>query len=213
MFARTVKTAESCVAADAHWRRSRRLLGAGLLLTAALKAAGMLGATWDPVGVFRAPGMLLLVVEVEFALAIWLLSGAANRACWVCTLLCFIALAAAAGYLWWVGEPACGCLGPVRAPPLAMLVLDVTAIALLSASRPHRFVAVRPSPGASRALVVGTRRHNRWRLCHWLDGNQLCRTRGGIWPYRLRKERAPACFAQDGLDWRVRPRRIARSAN
>lgn len=148
MLSRTKGLGRLTIGRDARWRGTRMLLGTVLLVSATLKAAGLLGANWGPVGLFRSPAMLLSAIELEFALSIWLLSGIAAPVCWMFTLLCFGGLAATAGYLLRTGAPTCGCLGPLRAPPVAMLVVDLFAIALLSRCRPPRLPGAPPRIGS-----------------------------------------------------------------
>lgn len=143
------------------WLHTRRLLGGLLLVSAGLKAAGIIGAKWDPTGIFRSPGLILFAIEVEFSLSFWLLSGVAARLCWASTIACFFVLAGVSAHLWRAAEPECGCLGPVRAPPLAMLVVDIIAIALLVVFRP-------PSAVAIRGLANG---NHRWLLCVGILGS------------------------------------------
>ena len=104
-------------------------LGLLLGLAAFLKLAEMLRETTLATELVSSPWFAL--AEVEYLLALWLLSGFAKRWSWAAALLTFGIFAIASLYFGLSGAPTCRCLGPVRLSPWASLLLDAAAIVAL----------------------------------------------------------------------------------
>ena len=80
---------------------------------------------------------LILTVELEFALAIWLLSGLFKKAAWLVSLLCFSAFSAITLYKGSTGAESCGCFGSVHVNPwITLFAIDLPAVIALSIFRP-----------------------------------------------------------------------------
>ena len=71
-----------------------RFLGLLLLTAAVLKGWQLLTGPLPNSGIWSYRPLLILAVELELALAIWLLSGLFNKAAWLAALLCFSAFSA-----------------------------------------------------------------------------------------------------------------------
>ncbi len=114
-------------------------IAAGLfLLTAALLKASSAGPETNPL--LQKAGHLvgLLAVQVEFALGLWLLTGAFPSAARFVGAATFAAFAAVNAWLGMQGESSCGCLGRhVSVNPWAMMALDLAVSASLLTFRPR----------------------------------------------------------------------------
>ncbi|MCK4823290.1 hypothetical protein KA005_46485, partial [bacterium] len=81
---------------------------------------------------------LILTVEFELALAIWLLSGLFKKAAWLATLLCFSVFSAITLYKGITGAESCGCFGPVHVNPwITLFAIELPAVLSLSIFRPR----------------------------------------------------------------------------
>jgi hypothetical protein len=129
-----------------------RCLGALLVATAALKLHG-LGA--DPIarrGVFSAPELQLVAVQIEVILALWLWVGKAPVGPWLASLAVFCSFAAASFYLGWVGQSSCGCAGAlISVSPWYAFGADLCIVAALVLGRPD----VKPTWDDPRTHLVG----------------------------------------------------------
>jgi hypothetical protein len=87
-------------------------------------------------GIFSSPEIQLGVIELEFFLAFWLISGIRPLGSWIVGLLTFGGFAAVSAYLGWVGQSSCGCLGKLSVNPWYAFALDTVVIATLLVGRP-----------------------------------------------------------------------------
>jgi hypothetical protein len=119
-----------------------RVLVAILLLAAAgLKAHQLATEPTAEGDLWSHRWFLILWVEVELALGLWLASGLARRAAWGVALACFAGFAAIALYKGISGETSCGCFGRIEVNPWHTLILDVVVAAALLLFRPPLRVA------------------------------------------------------------------------
>ncbi|AMV24332.1 hypothetical protein VT84_08040 [Gemmata sp. SH-PL17] len=131
------------------------ILGLTLAAAGGLKTAEtLLGAPPPPLGSGRLPAALLSGWPVvEFALGLWLASGArpsAARAVGIVLLLAFSGLTL---HQVVTGLRDCGCFGPVKVPPTATLAFDLTMLAGLVALKPR--LAEPPARRWAVAAAVG----------------------------------------------------------
>ena len=145
----------------AHWNLMPKLLpftlvarclALLLIVTAALKLHG-LGA--DPIarrGVFSAPELQLVAVQIEVLLAFWLWVGKAPVGPWLASLAVFSTFAAASFYLGWVGQGSCGCAGAlISVSPWYACGADLCILAALALGRPD----VKPAWDDPRTHLIG----------------------------------------------------------
>ena len=132
------------------------LLGSFLLVTALLKLYSLIAAPFEPQFLLPHRWQHLVLIEVEVALGVWLLSGQALRAAKVAGIAFFALAAWASIYLGWIGEESCGCFGKVRASPWIALAVDLgclTVLFFVRGSPSDRFVSVFKSFGVQ--VVLG----------------------------------------------------------
>ena len=129
------------------WRAPviRYVAGLVLLATALLKILGTSVSGVPAIGWLSSPRVQLTVIQGELFVAVWLLSGYVQRSAWLAAFATFLTFAAASGYLGWIGQVDCGCLGPIRASPWYMFGFDIAAVAVLWTARPK----LRPDWGAA----------------------------------------------------------------
>lgn len=152
-------------AAPRHGERSAvpfqvtRLALAAVLLTAALLKASWGGSALFASGILESPWFLVLLVEFEIALALWLLSGVAPGRARVVAAAWFIALGVVSASKALAGEENCGCFGDlVAVSPWLTLSFNVAAVVALAAFAP-------PGLPFERTLPRPVARHRRcWRL-------------------------------------------------
>jgi hypothetical protein len=132
----------------------RILLGLLLLAAAALKGHQLLTAPVTGRSVLESRGFLVALVEVEFLLGVWLLSGLFRRAAWWAALACFSAFAPVALFKALSGERDCGCFGAVEVNPWLTAALDAAAVAALLAFRPRPTPDRRPGGQALHAAAA-----------------------------------------------------------
>lgn len=114
-----------------------RLLGILLLIAAALKGWQLLTEPVANNDIWSYRPFLILTVEFELALAIWLLSGLFKKAVWLVSLLCFSAFSAITLYKAITGADSCGCFGSIHVNPwISLLIIDLPAVMALSIFRP-----------------------------------------------------------------------------
>ena len=113
-----------------------RLLGGLLLAAAVLKGWQLLAEPVANKDLWTYRPFLVLTVEFELALGIWLLSGLLKKAAWLAALLCFSAFTIVTLYKGLTGAESCGCFGTVLVNPwITLLVIDVPAVILLAIFR------------------------------------------------------------------------------
>ncbi|UCG49940.1 MAG: hypothetical protein JSU94_09175 [Phycisphaerales bacterium] len=116
-----------------------RLLGVLLLAAAVLKGWQLLAEPVANKDIWTYRPLLVLMVEFELALGIWLLSGLFKKAAWLAALLCFSAFSIITLYKGLTGAESCGCFGTVHVNPwITLLAIDVPAVILLALFRRPR---------------------------------------------------------------------------
>ncbi len=114
-----------------------RLLGILLLIAAVLKGWQLLTEPVANNNIWSYRPFLILTVEFELALAIWLLSGLFRKAAWLVSLLCFSAFSVITLYKALTGAESCGCFGSVHVNPwITLFAIDLPAVLSLSIFRP-----------------------------------------------------------------------------
>ena len=114
----------------------RTLLGALLFVSAAMKWHQMV---FDPLldgSLFGSRWLLLLTLELELGLAIWLCWGNFAIPLWWTAVACFAALAVVSLTRGLGGATSCGCFGSASVSPWIALAIDLVALVLLLAARP-----------------------------------------------------------------------------
>jgi hypothetical protein len=109
-----------------------RLLGLLLLVTAFLKGWQLLAepAANDDIWSYRP--FLILQVEFELALGLWLVSGLFKRAAWLACLVCFSTFSAVTLYKGIIGVESCGCFGQIHINPwVTLFAIDLPVVVAL----------------------------------------------------------------------------------
>lgn len=115
-----------------------KILAIALLTAAVLKGWQLLTEPIANNDIWSYRPFLVLTVEFELALAIWLLSGLFKKAAWMATLLCFSAFSAITLYKGITGAESCGCFGSVHVNPwITLFAIDLPAVITLSIFRPR----------------------------------------------------------------------------
>ena len=114
-----------------------KILAIVLLTAAVLKGWQLLTEPVANNDIWSYRPFLILTVEFELALGIWLLSGLFKKAAWMATLLCFSVFSAITLYKAITGAESCGCFGPVHINPwIKLLAVDIPAVLVLVAFQP-----------------------------------------------------------------------------
>lgn len=109
-----------------------KLLGILLLTAAVLKGWQLLTepVTNDDIWSYRP--FLILTVEFEIALGIWLLSSLFEKAAWLAAISCFSLFSAITFYKGITGAESCGCFGSVHVNPwITLFAIDIPAVIAL----------------------------------------------------------------------------------
>ena len=114
----------------------RILLALILLVTAVLKAHQLATEPVANKDIFSYRWSLILQVEFEILLGLWLLSGLHKRLVWVIATACFSFFSCITLYKALSGEASCGCFGKIEVNPWYTLILDVSAVVALLIFRP-----------------------------------------------------------------------------
>ena len=135
-----------------------RLLAVILLMAAALKAWQLLTEPVANADIWTYRPFLILTVELELALAIWLLSGLFKKAAWLAGLLCFSLFLVITLYKGVTGAESCGCFGSVHVNPwMTLFAIDLPAVIALALFRPELRLPPRLSllrkQGSIRAVI------------------------------------------------------------
>ncbi|MBI3462294.1 MAG: hypothetical protein HY000_04430 [Planctomycetes bacterium] len=127
----------------------RLVVGAFIFGAAALKGHQLAtdGALDLPLPLSTSRWTVLALLEVEFFLGVWLVSGYAARASWRAVLAFFSLLAGLSLYLGLSGAPSCGCFGRLSINPWYVFVLDVVAVVTLWRWRPSKLPLELPQAG------------------------------------------------------------------
>lgn len=133
----------------------RCVLAAILLVAAGLKAHQL--ATEPVVGdgflFLSSRAVMVVELECEIILGVWLLSGVFSKLAWLVTTACFAAFAVITYSKAVRGEASCGCFGAVTVSPWITLVMDVGAVAALMLLR-RGFWQSRPAMRKALRLTV-----------------------------------------------------------
>jgi thiol-disulfide isomerase/thioredoxin len=114
-----------------------KALGALLIVAGGLKGWQLLTEpvannsiwTWRP--------FMVLQVDFELALGIWLVSGLFKKAAWLAAISCFSLFSAVTLYKGLSGAESCGCFGTVDVNPwLTLFVIDIPSVIALVVFRP-----------------------------------------------------------------------------
>ena len=109
-----------------------------LLAAAIMKGWQLLTEPMSNKGIWTNRAFLILTVEFEIALGIWLLSGLFKKAAWLAAITCFSLFSFITLYKALTGAESCGCFGSVHVNPwITLLAIDLPAVALLSIFRPR----------------------------------------------------------------------------
>ena len=123
-----------------------KLLGVLLIIAAVLKGCQLLTVPMANNDIWSYRPFLILTVEFELALAIWLLSGLFKKAAWLAVLSCFALFSVITFYKAITGYASCGCFGSVHVNPwITLLAIDLHAVIALSIFRPRRINSNCPS--------------------------------------------------------------------
>jgi len=115
-----------------------KILAIALLTAAVLKGWLLLTEPVANNDIWSYRPFLILTVEFELALGIWLLSGLFKKAAWLATLLCFSVFSAITLYKGITGAESCGCFGPVHVNPwMTLFAIELPAVIALSIFRPN----------------------------------------------------------------------------
>jgi hypothetical protein len=137
-----------------------RLLGLVLLIAAGLKLFGLGAERVSHFPFLSSPRSQIALVELEFLLGLWLLTGLHARAAWLCALPAFCLLAAASLYQAANGESSCGCFGKFAVNPWYTFFGDLLAVVALFLCRPSLAAArletsvVSPRPVRTRRFMA-----------------------------------------------------------
>ena len=122
-----------------------KLLALLLITGAILKGWQLLTEPIANNDIFSYRPFLILVVESELALGIWLLSGLFKKAAWLTALSCFALFSFITLYKGLAGAESCGCFGSVQVNPwITLFAVDIPAVIVLAVFRPGISLAGRP---------------------------------------------------------------------
>ena len=114
-----------------------KVLGMLLLIAAVLKGLQLLTEPVANSDIWSYRPFLILTVELELALSIWLLSGLFKKAAWLAALVCFSFFSIITLYKAVTGAASCGCFGSVEVNPwITLFAIDLPALLTLSIFRP-----------------------------------------------------------------------------
>jgi thiol-disulfide isomerase/thioredoxin len=115
-----------------------KLLGILLLIAAVLKGWQLITEPVANNDIWSYRPFLILTVEFELALAIWLLSGLFKKAAWLVAISCFSLFSLITFYKGITGYASCGCFGKVHVNPwITLFAIDLPAVIALILFRPR----------------------------------------------------------------------------
>ena len=114
-----------------------RILGVLLLATVMLKGHELLTTPVANTDMWSYRPFLILQVEFELGMGIWLISGLFKRLSWLVTALCFTLFSGVTLYQGISGAASCGCFGNVHVNPwITLSLIDLPALIALILFRP-----------------------------------------------------------------------------
>lgn len=115
-----------------------RALGVLLIMASILKGHQLMTEPVASRDIWSYRPFLILQVEFELALGIWLLSAVFGRLAWLMALVCFVVFSSVTCYKALTGMASCGCFGKVHVDPwVTLVVIDLPAVVALIALRPE----------------------------------------------------------------------------
>lgn len=132
------------------WRRGtsydivRNALALLLLIAAALKAYQLATAPVREIDLFSSRWFLVVTVEFELALGIWLIGGQSPRQTRLVAFGCFAALGGVSLFRAFRGDSSCGCFGSVEVSPWLVAIVDAGAAAALLSCTPSKAAKGQP---------------------------------------------------------------------
>ena len=134
-----------------------KLLGLLLLAAAVLKGMQLLSRPVLDSGIWTSRWFMILAVEFEILMGVWLLSGLYKKVAWLAAILCFVFFSGMSLYRAVIGAESCGCFGDVEVNPwVTLFAIDLPAVILLAVARPRpagRWFG--PAPSLARIGGVG----------------------------------------------------------
>ncbi len=116
-----------------------KVLGVLLLTAAILKGRQLLTEPVAGNDIWSYRPLLILTVEFELGLGIWLVSGLFRKAAWLASLICFSFFSAITFYKAISGFASCGCFGSVHVNPwITLFAIDLPSVVALSFCRPGK---------------------------------------------------------------------------
>jgi hypothetical protein len=114
-----------------------KVLGLLLLTAAMLKGWQLLTEPVANTDIWSNRGFLILTVELELALGLWLVSGLFKRAAYIVVVGCFSVFCCVTLYKALAGYGSCGCFGKVHVNPwITLLAIDLPGLIALVIWRP-----------------------------------------------------------------------------
>ena len=114
-----------------------KALGALLIVAGVLKGWQLLTEPVANNSIWSYRPFLILTVEFELALGIWLLCGLFKKAAWLAALICFSLFSFITLYKGLSGAESCGCFGSVHVNPwVTLFAIDLPVLIALSIFRP-----------------------------------------------------------------------------
>jgi hypothetical protein len=137
-----------------------KALGILLLTAAILKGWQLMNEPVANNSIWSNRWFLILTVEFELALSIWLFSGLFKKAAWLAALSCFSFFSIITLYKGITGAASCGCFGSVHVNPwITLSLIDLPSVMALSIFRPgkvlpsHIFVRLKLRHRPVKALI------------------------------------------------------------
>jgi hypothetical protein len=120
----------------------RVALGLLLLVAAALKGYQLGTGPVAESGLLTSRWFLIVVVEFELLLGLWLLAGGSPKCTWRLSVFCFLTFACVSLYEAICGRSNCGCFGNVVVNPRTTFALDVVLVAALLRWQPKKSLLI-----------------------------------------------------------------------
>ena len=109
-----------------------RLVGGLLLAAAGLKGWQLLTEPLANSDIWSNRAFLILTVEFELGLGIWLVSGLFKKLAWAAGVACFVLFSGITLYKGLTGAASCGCFGSVEVNPwITLFAVDLPCLAAL----------------------------------------------------------------------------------